>query len=195
MNPVERRAAIRVRPPGDAVLDFALWPADLSPPVRLPLSRLGPPPVSRRGGQALELADIAAIGLGLHVSGQAEALAPLAGAPALYVYLKLRDYRAHPCMDALSFFFLAQNVRVQATDTGLRFGLRLLRLGRASSFEKALEFLDVSRFVARELHVWIDAVAREGQRRTPDAGPGLDLNGLLLEPELADPPVGRPEEA
>lgn len=194
MDPVERRAEKRVRPPGNAVLDFALWPSELSPPARLPLSLLGPPLVSRRGGHILELADIAAIGVGLRLSGLPDALAPLARAPALYIYLKLRDYRAHPSVDALSFFFLAQNVRVQATDAGLRFGLRLLRLGRGSSFEKALEFLDVSRFGARELNVWIDAVAREGQRPTLGAGPGLDLDELLLEPELAGSPVMQKEE-
>lgn len=112
-------------------------------------------------------------------------LARLSGAPALFVYLKLRDYRSHPSTEVLSFFFLAQNVRADPLPGGLRFGLRLLRLGRGSSFEKALEFLDVSRFGARELTVWIDAVAREGQRQAEGLGPGLDLDGLLLEPELA----------
>ncbi|EHJ47510.1 hypothetical protein DFW101_1502 [Solidesulfovibrio carbinoliphilus subsp. oakridgensis] len=185
MDAVERRAEKRVHPPGDALLDFALWPADPFPPVRLPLSVLGPPAACRRSGQHLELSDIAAIGLGLRLSGPPDVLARLSGAPALFVYLKLRDYRSHPSTEVLSFFFLAQNVRADPLPGGLRFGLRLLRLGRGSSFEKALEFLDVSRFGARELTVWIDAVAREGQRQAEGLGPGLDLDGLLLEPELA----------
>jgi hypothetical protein len=185
MDAIERRAEKRVHPPDDALLDFALWPADPFPPVRLPLSALGPPAACRRSGQDLVLSDIAAIGLGLRLSGPPDVLARLSGAPALFVYLKLRDYRSHPSTEVLSFFFLAQNVRAETTRDDVRFGLRLLRLGRGSSFEKALEFLDVSRFGARELTVWIDAVARDGQRRAGGLEPGLDLDALLLEPELA----------
>jgi len=184
MDAVERRAEKRVRPPGDAVLDFALWPAEPFPPARLPLARLGPPVASRRTGQRPELADLAAIGLGLHVSGEPEVLAPLAVAPALFVYLKLRDYRPHPPGDVLSFFFLAQTARAETIPEGLGFGLRLLRLGRGASFEKSLEFLDVSRFGVRELAAWIDAVARAGQQRESGVGPGLDIDDLLIEPEL-----------
>lgn len=189
MDAVERRAEKRVRPPGDAVLDFALWPADPFPPARLPLAMLGPPVASRRTGERLELADIAAIGLGLHVSGDPAVLVTLAVAPALFVYLKLRDYRPHPPGDILSFFFLAQTARAETIPEGLGFGLRLLRLGRGSSFEKSLEFLDVSRFGVRELAVWIDAVARAGQRQASVVGPGLDIDELLNEPELAVIPV------
>uniref|UniRef100_I2Q4Y5 Uncharacterized protein n=1 Tax=Desulfovibrio sp. U5L TaxID=596152 RepID=I2Q4Y5_9BACT len=185
MDAVERRAEKRVHPPGDALLDFALWPADPLPPARLPLSALGPPAACRQCGQHLELADVAAIGIGLRLSGAPDILVPLAEAPALFVYLKLRDYRSHPSTDTLSFFFLAENVRAETIRGGLRFGLRLLRLGRGSTFEKALEFLDVSRFGARELTVWIDAVAREGQRQATGMGHGLDLDELLFEPELA----------
>lgn len=191
MDAQERRAEKRVRPPGDAVLDFALWPARLPPPSRLPIEKLGPPAACRRAGDRLVLADIAAIGLGLRLSAAPDVAGRLAAAPALDVYLRLRDYRPHAPNGWLSLFFHAQTARVLAGPDALLFGLRLLRQGRGSSFEKALELLDISRFGAPELAAWVDAVTRNAASPSPMAGPGLELDRLLDEPALALPPPDR----
>jgi hypothetical protein len=190
MDAVERRAEKRVRPPGDAVTDFALWPAELIPPSRLLPRELGPPVASRRAGDQLAISDVAAIGLGLHLCAAQDAAAGLSAVPALYLYLKLCDYRPLAPNGVLSLFFHAQIARAAVTPEGLDLGMRLLRQGRGSFFEKALELLDVSRFGVPELVVWIDAVVRGSKEKEPDRrlGPGLDLDLLLEEPELGPVP-------
>ena len=187
MDPVERRAEKRIRPPGDAVLDFALWAAEPDPPCRLPIGVLGAPSACRRVGDRLVLVDVAAIGLGLHVHAAPESLPRLAQAPALNVYLKLRDYRSQSPSDMLSLFFYARNVRANLRERTIDLGLRLLRQGRGSSFEKSLEMLDVSRFGSPSLAAWIDAVVRRLERPRQHSGPGLDLDHLLDEPAFSIP--------
>jgi hypothetical protein len=184
MDAVERRAEKRVRPPGDAIVDFALWPAELTPPSRLLLHVLGPPSASRLTGDSLVLSDISAIGLGLGLHAAPATTTPLAASPALFIYLKLRDYRPHAPTGVFSLFFHAQIARASVTPEGLGLGMRLLRQGRGSFFEKALELLDVSRFGVPELVVWIDAVVRGIQEPDRMLSPGLDLDRLLDEPEL-----------
>jgi hypothetical protein len=188
MDAVERRAEKRVRPPGDAVTDFALWPAELMPPSRLLPRELGPPVASRRAGDHLAISDVAAIGLGLHLCAAPDAAARLAAVPALYLYLKLCDYRPLAPNGVLSLFFHAKIARAAVTPKGLDLGMRLLRQGRGSFFEKALELLDVSRFGVPELVVWIDAVVRGAQEPNQRLSPGLDLDRLLDEPELGPVP-------
>ncbi len=195
MNAEERRAEKRVRPPGDALLDFALWPASLSPPPRLPLSALGPPAACLAAGDRVILADIAAIGLGLRLVAPPPACDSLGAAPAVHVYLKLRDYRPQAPTDRLSVFFHASAMFVQPTPAGLGLGLRILRQGHGSSFEKALELLDVSRFGVPELVPWIDALVRQSRQGNHLRETGLDLDVLLEEPELALlPPIGKGTE-
>ncbi|WP_428567327.1 MAG: hypothetical protein ACP59X_07695 [Solidesulfovibrio sp. DCME] len=188
----ERRAEKRVHPPQDAVLDFALWPAVATPPLRLPLAGLGPPPARRRPGQDLELVDVASLGLGLRLHAAPAVLEALAGVPALFVYLKLRAYESLAATGPLSLFVHAAVMRAEAVAETLRLGLRILHLGRGSTFEKALELLDVSRFGVTELAAWINAVDRHGHRRESGLDDGLDLEDLLAEPALAGqaPPTG-----
>lgn len=188
MDAVERRAEKRVRPPGDAVTDFALWPAELIPPSRLLPRELGPPVARRRAGDQLAISDVSAIGLGLHLYATPDVAARLAAVPALYLYLKLRDYRPLAPNGVLSLFFHAKIARAAVTPEGLDLGMRLLRQGRGSFFEKALELLDVSRFGVPELVVWIDAVVRGTKEPDRRLGPGLDLDLLLEEPELGPVP-------
>jgi len=187
MDPVERRAKNRTPPPGDAVLDFALWPAEAVPPCRLPIAALGAPSACRRIGDRLVLIDVTAIGLGLHIHTVPEAALRLAYAPAAYIYLKLRDYRPQAPADLLCLFFHAQNVRADCRDRKIDLGLRLLRQGRGSSFEKSLELLDVSRFGTPCLAAWIDAVVRRLARPPERPGPGLDLDHLLDESVFSIP--------
>ncbi len=181
----DRRAEKRVQPPQDAVLDFALWPAAPSPPIRLPLAELGPPAARSLPGQQLVLSDAAPLGLGLRLWAPAEVAAALTTAPALFVYLKLRDYG--DASEALSLFLHAATMRSQPEDGGGRFGLRITHLGRGSNFEKSIELLDVSRFGVKELAAWTDAVSRHGQRLDDGRDDGLDLDALLAEPALAGP--------
>ncbi len=181
MEHVERRAEKRVCPPGDVLLEFALWPAAPEAPARLDLAALGAPTACRRNGDRMRLADVSAIGLGLVVTAVQPARTLLAQAPALFVYLKLRDPRPDAPTDVLSLFFHARTARAGDGPEGLRLGLRLLRQGRGSSFEKALELLDASRFGVSDLASWIDAVVREMERPPAMPGPGLDLDRLLDE--------------
>jgi hypothetical protein len=189
MDAVERRAELRVRPPGDVVLDFALWPADLHSPSRLPVSDLGRPTVCRQTGDRLTLADATAIGLGLALVAPPAACACLSAAPALFVYLKLRDFRPQAPNGVLSLFFHVLAARVETRPDGLGLGVRFLRQGRGSSFDRTLELLDVSRFGVPELAVWVDAVARGMTRSERTPGPGLDLDQLLDAPELGLAPT------
>ncbi|MEA4856479.1 MAG: hypothetical protein AAGU21_06840 [Solidesulfovibrio sp.] len=186
MTFTERRAEKRVRPPRDAVLDFALWPAEANPPMRLPLAALGPPSARHRPGQRLELVDVASLGIGLRLFAEPSVLAGLAAGPALFVYLRLHAYAPLDAAGPLSLFVHAATVRADAGQGETRFGLRILHLGRGSTFEKAIELLDVSRFGVRELAAWIDAVDRHGHRRETGMAEGLDIEALLAEPDLAD---------
>ncbi|WP_300158835.1 hypothetical protein [Solidesulfovibrio sp.] len=181
----DRRAEKRVQPPQDAVLDFALWPAPAFPPIRLPLAELGPPASRGLPGQHLVLADAAPLGLGLRLSAPPDVVAALTASPALFVYLKLRDYGDAGV--ALSLFLHAATMRSQPEEGGGRFGLRIAHLGRGSNFEKSIELLDVSRFGVKELAAWTDAVSRHGQRLDAGQDDGLDLDALLAEPALAGP--------
>ena len=220
MDERDRRAEKRVRPPGDAVLEFALWPTAVAAPARLALAELGPPAVSRRAGYRLLVADISAIGIGIELSaptpagclGRADAggapipapapalapaLAPapasapaltmdtLAGTPAFFLYLRLRDYRPQTAGELFSLFFHATAARITATPGHLFAGLRFVRQGRGSPFDKALEFLDVSRFGAPGLAAWIDAVVRDEHRPDHDPAPGVNLDRLLDEPGVS----------
>ena len=187
MDAVERRAEKRVRPPGDVVLEFALWPAPPAAPARLPLVELGRPAASRRGGCRLVVADISAQGIGLTLDAPAAILAPLAAVPAFFLYLRLREYRPQTEGELLSLFFHAATARVTLSSGRLQAGLRFLRLGRGSPFDKALEFVDVSRFGAPGLASWIDAVVRGELRPDHDPAPGLNLDRLLDEPDVSGP--------
>jgi hypothetical protein len=188
MDAVERRAEKRVRPPGDAVLEFALWPAAPAAPARLPVSALGRPAASRRDGCRLTVADISALGIGLELDAPAPVIAALASTPALYLYLRLRDYRPQTDGELLSLFFHAATARVAASADNLFAGLRFLRQGRGSTFDKALDFFDVSRFGAPGLAAWIDAVVRDEHRPGRDPAPGLNLDRLLDEPDVSAAP-------
>jgi len=188
MRTVERRAEKRVRPPVDVILDFALWPADTVVPARLPLAALRAPTACRDGGQRLTLADVASIGLGVRLKGQPDLLERLHGLDALYVYIKLHEYRPEAASAALSLFFHADIAWAECVQECLTMGLRVRHLGRGAAQEKALEFLDVSGFGVKELAGWIDALCRGGL--SPDAArpvSGLHLDTLLAEPELTLP--------
>ncbi|OLN26784.1 hypothetical protein DVDV_2484 [Desulfovibrio sp. DV] len=187
MDAVERRAEKRVRPPGDAVLEFALWPAPPAAPARLPLAELGRPAASRRDGCRLVVADISAQGIGLTLDAPAAILDPLAAVPAFFLYLRLREYRPQTEGELLSLFFHAATARLTLSAGRLQAGLRFLRLGRGSPFDKALEFVDVSRFGAPGLASWIDAVVRGELRPDHDPAPGLNLDRLLDEPDVSGP--------
>lgn len=187
MDAVERRAEKRVHPPGDAVLEFALWPASPAAPARLPIAELGRPAASRRGGCRLTVADISVLGIGLTLDAPTAALEALAVAPALFLYLRLREYRPQTEGELLSLFFHAATARLTRSAGRLQAGLRFLRLGRGSSFDKALEFIDVSRFGAPGLASWIDAVVRGELRPDHDPAPGLNLDRLLDEPCVSGP--------
>jgi hypothetical protein len=192
---MERRAEKRVCPPGDAVLAFALWPSVPAVSPRLFLSVLGPPLAKGPAGHGLELADITARGLGLHVRAEPGVLERLAASPALYVYLKLRDYRPQAPAEVLSLFFHALTAHAVSQPDGLALGLRLSHQGWGSVHEKALELLDVSRFGVPELVAWIDALARNMALPRRTACPGIDLDHLLDEPEcvpVASPAQGNP---
>lgn len=194
MNEMERRAEKRVRPPGDVVLEFALWPAALDAPARLSLAELGPPVASRREGCRLVVADISAIGIGIELAAPGATVAALAGAPALFLYLRLRDYRPQTAGELISLFFHAKSARVAATPEHLFAGLRFERQGRGSPFDKALDFLDVSRFGAPGLAAWIDAVVRDEHRPGHDPAPGLNLDRLLDEPGVSAPSPARSQD-
>ena len=179
---MERRAEKRVCPPGDAVLDFALWPAAVATPPRLPISELGPPLASAATGQDCLLVDVTGQGLGLFVRAVPAVRQRLAAAPALFVYLKLRDYRVGVPDAILSLFCQALPAHVDLLPDGLALGLRLVRQGRGSAHDKALEILDVHRFGVPELTAWTDAVARCRQGQPQQVLAGLDLDRLLDEP-------------
>ena len=187
MDAVERRAEKRVRPPGDAVLEFALWPAPAVAPARLPLAEIGRPAASGRCDCQLTVDDISALGIGLTLDAPAAILAPLAAPPALFLYLQLRDYRPQADGEVLSFFFHTAKARLVPSPGRLQAGLRFLRLGRGSPFDKSLEFIDVSRFGAPGLASWIDAVVRGELRPDHDPAPGLNLDRLLDEPCVSGP--------
>lgn len=189
MDAVERRAEKRVRPPGDALLDFALWPAEPAPPPRLLLPVLGLPATCRLAGDTLVLIDITAIGLGLRLDAGAAPRERIAAAPAVFVYLKLREYRPKAQGGVLSLFFHARSVRVEPLPDGLALGLRFTRQGRGSSFEKSLELLDVSHFGVPMLAAWIDALVRDMEEPQQAQGPGLDLDRLLDEPQIGLTPT------
>jgi hypothetical protein len=184
---MDRREEKRVHPPEDAVLEFAVWPAGTVPPPRLPLEALGPPRACSRSGLRLELADAAPLGLGLRLWAGPETTSALAEAPALFLYLKLRDYRYDDPGGVLSLFAHAVTAHADPQDGGVRFGLRITHQGRGSSFEKSIELLDVSRFGVTELAAWADAVDRRRQRREAGAADGLELETLLAEQALNDP--------
>jgi hypothetical protein len=184
---VDRRAEKRVQPPADAVLDFGLWPAPLATPLRLPVTALGPPPASRRAGHGLRLVDATTLGLGLRLAARPSVLAGLASAPAWYLYVKLLDYRFPSPLPPLCLFVHGSNARVAISEQDVRVGLRILHLGRGSTFDKSLDMLDVSRFGVSDLAAWIDAVGRQGQRSESAVNDGLDIEELLSEPALAVP--------
>jgi hypothetical protein len=180
---MNRRAEKRICPPADAVLQFALWPTASDVLTRLPLSVLGPPLASAGAGHGFVLADITVQGLGLHVRAEPTVLECLAASPALFVYLKLRDYRYQPPNGVLSLFCRALPTHVARLQDCLTMGLRLIHQGRGSAHEKALELLDVRRFGLSELVAWIDALARDRQALSRKYEPGLNLDYLLDEPE------------
>ena len=109
----------------------------------------------------------------------------LAGAPAFFLYLRLRDYRPQTAGELFSLFFHATAARIATTPGHLFAGLRFMRQGRGSPFDKALEFLDVSRFGAPGLAAWIDAVVRDEHRPGHDPDPGVNLDRLLDEPGVS----------
>ena len=190
MDAVERRAEKRVRPPGDAVLEFALWPAAPAAPARLPVSALGRPAASRRDGCRLTLLDASSIGLGVELAAPESALDALADAPAWFVYLTLRECRPEAEGELLSLFYHVAVARLRPSPGVLSAGLRLARQGRGCPFDKAIDFFDVSRFGSPDLAAWLDALARSAARPAPAAGPGLHLDRLLEEPALsADAPT------
>ncbi|WP_233489660.1 hypothetical protein [Solidesulfovibrio fructosivorans] len=185
---MERRAEKRVHPPVDVVLDFALWPADTVVPSKLPLAALRPPTACRGRGQALILADVASIGLGIRIEGPAGLLSRLHRLDALYIYLKLREYRPMTANAALSLFFHVKIAWADLEPGSLTLGLRVLHLGRGAASEKSLEFLDVRGFGVKELAGWIDALCRDnlGPEAVTQAS-GVHLDTLLAEPELTLP--------
>lgn len=185
MSTVERRAARRIRPPVDAVLDFALWPTGVSIPYTLPLAALASPAAAKNAGQTLTLVDVASIGLGVHLVGTPGLLRRLAESPALYVYLKLRAKHESCVQPPLSLFFHVKTIHTGPGPEELAMGLQVLHLGRGSAFEKSLEFLDVSRFGIKALADWIDALHTGGSTRAGGLSEaGLNLDNLLDEPEL-----------
>ena len=194
MDAMDRRAEKRVRPPGDAVLEFALWPAAVEPPLRLPLADLGPPAASRRQGCRLIVADVSAIGIGLELFAPGPAIDALADAAAFFLYLRLRDYRPQTAGERISLFFHATAARIAATPDRLFAGLRFVRQGRGSPFDKILEFLDISRFGAPGLAAWIDAVVRDEHRPGHAPDPGVNLDRLLDEPGVSAPRPTRSQD-
>ncbi len=190
MDAVERRAELRVRPPGDALAAFALWPAVGPAPARLSVAALGRPAASRRDGCRLTLLDASSIGLGVELVAPQTALTTLAAAPAWFVYLTLRECRPEAEGGLLSLLYHAVTARLQPSPGVLSAGLRLTRQGRGCPFEKAIDFFDVSRFGSPDLAAWLDALARAVARPAPGDGPGLHLDRLLEEPTLsADAPI------
>jgi hypothetical protein len=192
MDAVERRAELRVRPPGDALAAFAVWPAVGAAPARLPVAALGLPVASRREGCRLTLLDASSIGLGVELAAPDSALAVLAAAPAWLVYLILRECRPEAEGELLSLVYHAVVARLRPSPGVLSAGLRLARQGRGCPFDKAIDFFDVSRFGSPDLAAWLDALARSAARPAPAAGPGLHLDRLLEEPALsADAPIAQ----
>ena len=190
MDAVERRAELRVRPPGDALAAFAVWPAVGAAPARLPVAALGRPVASRREGCRLTLLDASSIGLGVELAAPQTALDALAAAPAWLVYLTLRECRPGAEGELLSLFYHAVVARLQPVPGVIAAGLRLARQGRGCPFEKAIDFFDVSRFGSPDLAAWLDALARAAARPAAVHGPGLHLDRLLEEPALsADAPM------
>lgn len=190
MDAVERRAELRVRPSGDALAAFAVWPAVGPAQARLSVAALGRPAASRREGCRLTLLDASSIGLGVELAAPRVALDALAAAPAWLVYLTLRECRPGVEGELLSLFYHAVVARLQPAPGILAAGLRLTRQGRGCPFEKAIEFFDVSRFGSPDLAAWLDALARAAARPAPVDGPGLHLDRLLEEPALsADAPI------
>lgn len=192
MDAVERRAELRVRPPGDALAAFAVWSAVGAAPARLPVAALGLPVASRREGCRLTLLDASSIGLGVELAAPDSALAVLAAAPAWLVYLTLRECRPEAEGELLSLVYHAVVARLRPSPGVLSAGLRLARQGRGCPFDKAIDFFDVSRFGSPDLAAWLDALARSAARPAPAAGPGLHLDRLLEEPALsADAPIAQ----
>jgi hypothetical protein len=190
MDAVERRAELRVRPPGDALAAFAVWPAASPAPARLSVAALGRPAASRREGCRLTLLDASSIGLGVELAAPDSALDTLADAPAWFVYLTLRECRPEAEGELLSLFYHAAVARLRPSPGVLAAGLRLTRQGRGCPFDKAIDFFNVTRFGSPDLAAWLDALARAAARPALAAGPGLHLDRLLEEPELsADAPI------
>ena len=194
MDAMDRRAEKRVRPPGDAVLEFALWPAAVEAPTRLPLADLGPPAASRPTGCRLIVADVSAIGVGIELTAPAPIIDALAGAAAFFLFLRLRDYRPQTAGERIPLFFHATAARIAATPEQLLAGLRFVRQGHGSPFDKALEFLDVSRFGVPGLAAWIDAVVRDENRPDHNPAPGVNLDRLLDEPGVSTPRPTRSQD-
>lgn len=190
MDAVERRAELRVRPPGDALAAFAVWPAGGPAPARLTVAALGRPAASRREGCRLTLLDASSIGLGVELAAPQIALDALAAAPGWLVYLTLRECRPEAEGELLSLLYHAAVARLRPSPGVLRAGLRLTRQGRGCPFDKAIDFFNVSRFGSPDLAAWLDALARAAARPALAAGPGLHLDRLLEEPALsADAPI------
>lgn len=192
MDAVERRAELRVRPPGDALAAFAVWPAAGPAPARLSVAALGRPAASRREGCRLTLLDASSIGLGVELAAPDSALTALAAAPAWFVYLTLRECRPEAEGELLSLVYHAAVARLRPSPGVLAAGLRLTRQGRGCPFDKAIDFFNVSRFGSPDLAAWLDALARAATRPALAAGPGLHLDRLLEEPALsADAPIAQ----
>lgn len=190
MDAVDRRAELRISPPGDALAAFAVWPAADPAPARLSVAALGRPAAARRDGCRLTLLDASSIGLGVELAAPQSALDALADAPAWLVYLTLRECRPEAEGELLSLFYHVAVARVRPSPGLLAAGLRLTRQGRGCPFEKAIDFFDVSRFGSPDLAAWLDALARATVRPAPAEGPGLHLDRLLEEPTLsADAPI------
>lgn len=198
MEESNRRKDYRVLVPGELIEELALWPCPEQEYVRLGVERLGRPEfaLSSRGPGSLAVSDLSIRGMGLLVSAPDELPPGLAGATALFAYMRLADPDSWDPHGVLSVFVYCSLVRTARQGGSLFLALRFLRFAVASRLDKSLDFLDAQSCGVNSLARWCDNVARGLYHPEALKRPGLDMDDLLGEIERAlSSPGGAPKES
>lgn len=190
MDEPERRSNYRVDAPAGFLCEAALWYGRERTGSRLTLENLGAPDVlGLVGGGGMCLVNVSTRGLRLRLTPEAMTRLRFSGgglpAGVLHVYLKLTSPLSGGSLRCCTLFLETRVVHMEQACDAVLLGLHIIARGVPERTEKAFRMFDTESHGVKELTRWCDEVARMGRGLLPQPSPGLDLEHLLAEIDVA----------